>query len=181
MPELIAIADVDYRDDGAVAACVLARGWADAEPDRTCAVFLGRVEPYEPGRFYLRELPCLLAVLAELGESPGAVVVDGYVWLGDGMPGLGARLFEALGGEVPIVGVAKTRFQGADGVAEAVLRGASKSPLYVTAAGMDVRDAANCIRAMHGPHRVPALLKRADRLCRDWRPPGEGAVAPVSG
>lgn len=176
MIDSIAIVDVDYRGDGAVAACVLARGWADAEPESTRAVFLDRVEPYEPGMFYRRELPCLLAVLSELGERPGAVVVDGYVWLGDGVPGLGARLFEALGGEIPVVGVAKTRFRGADGVAEEVLRGGSKSPLSVTAAGMDLREAADLIRGMHGPHRIPALLTRADRLCRDWRPePAPGA------
>lgn len=34
------------------------------------------------------------------------------------------------------------------------------------AAGTDPAAAAEKIRAMHGPHRVPALLKRVDLLAR---------------
>jgi deoxyribonuclease V len=124
------------------------------------------VAPYEPGAFYKRELPCLLEVL---GLAPGpldAVIVDGYVWLSrDGRPGLGARLFEALGGRTAVVGVAKTSFAGAD-FAAPVQRGASARPLYVTAAGMDANEAADRVREMAGAHRIPELLKRVDRLCR---------------
>lgn len=154
-----------------MAACVLARDWPDAIDAGTHAVFLDRVEPYEPGQFYRRELPCLLAVFGELAARPRVIVIDGYVWLGDdGAPGLGAHLFQALGGEVAVVGVAKTRFRGADRVVAEVHRGGSRSPLFVTAAGIALGDVADCIRAMHGPHRIPALLKQVDRLCRDWRP-----------
>jgi hypothetical protein len=35
---------------------------------------------YEPGQFYRRELPYVLALLESLESSP-AVVVDGFVWL----------------------------------------------------------------------------------------------------
>lgn len=55
-----------------------------------------------------------------------------------------------------IIEVAKNEFRGA--IAARVLRGASKKPLFVTAA----RD----VRSMHGDYRVPTLLARADRLCR---------------
>ena len=47
------------------------------------------------------------------------------------------------------------------------MRGASKKPLYVTAIGTPVKDAARDVRAMHGAFRVPTLLARADRLCRE--------------
>ncbi|PKN30756.1 MAG: endonuclease V, partial [Deltaproteobacteria bacterium HGW-Deltaproteobacteria-21] len=47
-----------------------------------------------------------------------------------------------------------------------VFRGRSKSPLYVTAAGMDPSEAAGHIRSMHGGHRIPTLLKQVDRLSR---------------
>jgi deoxyribonuclease V len=100
-----------------------------------------------------------------LAESPQIVVIDGYVWLGEQKPGLGAHLYDVLGQQVAVVGVAKTLFTGAEPV-ELVLRGRSRTPLYVTAAGMDLAEAANHIRAMHGSHRIPTLLKRADQLSR---------------
>jgi deoxyribonuclease V len=161
---MIACVDVYYRDDEARAACVLLRDWPDADSAGVYVEHITGVAPYHPGQFYRRELPCLLAVLAKVEGALDAVVVDGYVWLGGGTPGLGARLYEALGRAVPIVGVAKTRFAGA--AAEAVVRGTSRRPLYVTAAGMDLADAATRVRGMHGPFRVPTLLKKVDQLCR---------------
>lgn len=66
---------------------------------------------------------------------------------------------------MPVVGVAKTAFKGSS-FAVPVLRGSATRPLYVTAAGMDPEMAAGRVRAMHGPHRVPTLLKEVDRLSR---------------
>ena len=164
---MMAFLDVDYRPDGsAVAACVSAQGFADAAPVSEHTAIVAEAEPYVPGQFYRRELPCLLAVLATLPAPPMVCVVDGYVWLGDtDTPGLGAHLFDALGGSVAVVGVAKTRFANAAPVAE-VLRGESLSPLYVSAAGMPLDDAADAVRQMHGAFRLPTLLKRVDSLCR---------------
>jgi deoxyribonuclease V len=152
---------------GAAAACVLFEQWADPIEAGTRVVMVSNVAPYEPGAFYRRELPCLQAVLGAVGAPVEAVVVDGYVWLSaEGRPGLGAHPFEALGRSTPVVGVAKTSFTGS-ALAEPVLRGGSARPLYVTAAGADARTAAGWIRSMHGAHRIPTLLRRADRLCRD--------------
>jgi len=33
--------------------------------------------------------------------------------------------------------------------------------------GVDSQAAAACIQRMHGPSRLPTLLKRVDRLCRE--------------
>ncbi len=63
------------------------------------------------------------------------------------------------------MGVAKMRFSRAR-VAREVTRGGSRSPLYVTAVGIDLRMAACHIREMHGQYRIPTLLKRVDHLCR---------------
>lgn len=165
-PAGVGFLDVDYRDDGAVAACVLAEEWADARPAAETVVRIAEVEPYQPGAFFRRELPCLLAVLEAAPARPEVVVVDGYAWLGgEDEPGLGAHLFRALEGRVPVVGVAKTRFERAR-LAEEVLRGDSRKPLFVTAAGMDAGLAARLVAAMHGPFRIPTLLKRVDALCR---------------
>jgi deoxyribonuclease V len=38
--------------------------------------------------------------------------------------------------------------------------------LYVTAAGIEASVAADWIAGMHGPYRVPTVLKRVDQLVR---------------
>jgi deoxyribonuclease V len=172
---MIAGVDVDYRaTGGAVAACVLFRGWQDPAPAEEWTERIAEVLPYEPGAFYRRELPCLLKVLSR-AAALSAVVVDGYVWLdGQGRPGLGAHLFEALSQKVPVIGVAKTAFAGAS-LAVPVVRGQSQKPLYVSAAGMEAGRAAECIEKMHGEFRLPALLKRVDGLCRGLLTPLDNA------
>ena len=166
---MIAFLDVDYRGDGsAVAACVTATDWDDSEADGEYVARVENVLPYEPGQFYKRELPCLLAVLETLQEPPAICVVDGYVWLGDETRlGLGAHLYTALGESIPVVGVAKTGFRGAAPIAE-VVRGsdAGVRPLYVSAVGLRLADAAQQVTRMHGRFRLPELIKRVDRLCR---------------
>jgi deoxyribonuclease V len=162
---MLASVDVDYREIGAVAACVCFQAWLDGAPASESAVEIREVASYQSGQFYCRELPCILAVLKSLSEWPQVIIIDGYVWLGAQRPGLGAHLYEALERRVAVIGVAKTRFMRAEPV-EKVLRGRSRSPLYVTAVGMDVAAAASHIRTMHGPYRMPTLLKRVDQLSR---------------
>jgi deoxyribonuclease V len=162
---MIACVDVDYRDVGAVAACVCFQAWSDAKPASETVVQIRDVEPYQSGQFYRRELPCILTVLESLPETPQVIVIDGYVWIGDQRSGLGGRLYEALGRQVAVIGVAKTSFVKAEPV-ELLLRGRSRSPLYVTAVGMDAAEAASHIRTMHGPYRIPTLLRRVDQLSR---------------
>src|SRR5262245_54794337 len=125
----MACVDVDYRARGAVAACVLFHAFGDAAPASEHTTAIADVEPYEPGAFYKRELPCLLEVL-RLSTAPlDVVLVDGHVWLGPARPGLGAHLHRELGGGVAVIGVAKQPFQG-NTLAREVLRGSSKQPLY---------------------------------------------------
>jgi deoxyribonuclease V len=163
----LACLDVAYNDDSAYAACVLFDDWRAEHPLRVVTRRGDGVAPYEPGAFYKRELPVLLAVLAEAGERYATLVVDGYVWL-DALlrPGLGARLHQALGEAVPVVGVAKTSFHD-DAWSARAFRGQSKRPLFVTAAGMDATEAASRIVAMHGDGRIPTLLRLVDRRARD--------------
>jgi deoxyribonuclease V len=161
---MLACVDVDYRGAGAVAACVLFRAWGDDVSVADRVEVIAEAAPYEPGQFYRRELPCLLSVLGLVADPLETIVVDGYVWLGGDRPGLGAHLYEALGRRVAVIGVAKTRFAGAE--AEAVHRGGSRRPLYVSAAGLDGKTAAQYIESMHGRYRLPTLLRRVDQLCR---------------
>jgi deoxyribonuclease V len=167
---MIACLDVGYEDTAAHAAGVISMDWADAVTVTENVVVIPHVEPYQSGEFFRRELPCLLAVLNVL-PKPETVVIDGYVWLNvAGKPGLGAYLYRELGERVPVIGVAKTKFEGAH--AEEVLRGKSDRPLFVTSVGMEAETAAMCIRSMHGNNRIPTLLKRVDWLCRRARTGG---------
>ncbi|UBV45317.1 endonuclease V (plasmid) [Deinococcus taeanensis] len=162
---LKACVDVDYREQEAVSACLLFETWAAGQPTRTLVERVAPVAPYVPGSFYLRELPCLLAPLRQVTALIDTVIVDGYVWLDqEGRPGLGAHLYDALEQQLPVIGVAKSAFRGAPAVE--VRRGDSTRPLYVTAAGMNPRQAAEHIQEMHGAHRLPSLLRQVDQLCR---------------
>ena len=78
---MLACVDVDYRDVGAVAACVAFERWGSPEPAQIAIEEIEEVAPYVPGEFYRRELPCVLAVLARLDAWPETVIVDGHVWL----------------------------------------------------------------------------------------------------
>ena len=92
-------------------------------------------------------------------------MIDGFVYLDQQLqPGLGARLYEALGSQIPVIGVAKTAFNGAPCLP--VLRGQSKRALFVSSIGVDVRTAAADVARMHGAHRIPTLLKAVDAAAR---------------
>ena len=126
---------------------------------------------YVPGSFYKRELPCILALLDKLKQIPVEMIIDGYVWLG-ARSGLGQHLFEALGCRIPVIGVAKSAFPGA--AAEKIYRGTSRRPLYITAAGVPIGIAAGNISRMHGPHRIPNLLKQVDQISKHPMQPAMG-------
>ncbi|HSR83515.1 MAG TPA: endonuclease V [Streptosporangiaceae bacterium] len=123
---------------------------------------------YQPGAFFRRELPPLLTVIPARDEL-ALIVVDGYVDLdAAGRPGLGAHVHAKL--SVPVIGVAKTRFRTATHASE-VLRGGSSRPLYVTAVGLTIADAASLVGDMAGRHRVPDAIRLADRLARGLEAP----------
>lgn len=161
---LVAVVDVHYpASGGACAAAVLATTATFSPVLAERVVTVDEVLPYQPGAFYLRELPPLRAVLADQHELR-LVVVNGYADLDSrGRPGLGARLHAELG--VPVIGVAKSAYRTATH-AIPVQRGASARPLFVTAAGLPRDDAADLVRHMAGSYRIPDALRRADALSR---------------
>ena len=147
------------------AAGVLFGDWTDAAAIETFAEVTSIASPYIPGEFFRRELPCLLSIIEPVRARVAleTVIVDGYVDLGAGRPGLGRYLFEALDKAVRVIGVAKTHFAGSEGIA--ITRGQSATPLWITASS-DAARAADAICTMHGPYRIPTLLKRVDQLAR---------------
>ena len=167
---MILATNVYYNDENhtALAAGVTFFAWGVQKPTSEHVTLFSDVAPYEPGAFYKRELPCILAVIRGIGVLPDVVVIDGYVDLAPDHPGLGRHLYEALDQRVAVIGVAKTRFVGATAVE--VTRGGSVAPLFVTASGVDVDVAAGHVRGMHGSYRIPTLLHYVDALSRGRRP-----------
>jgi len=164
----IACLDAAYSHASASAACVLFSTWSAGTPLRMLTSRQGAPVAYEPGSFYKRELPLLLAVLRKVERLPAIIIVDGYVWLdAHHRPGLGAILHEALAKRVPVVGVAKTVFGDALSSCIPVVRGVSRRPLFVTTAGINAEEAAKGVQAMHGPYRIPTLLKLVDSAAHD--------------
>ena len=158
---MICIVDVHYEPDRVTAAAVGAE-WTDEVATIEVVVRTpGPAADYNPGAFYERELPYLLAILERMPPVE-VVVVDGYVWLGPDHPGLGWHLHHARGG--PVIGIAKTQFAGA--ISNDIIRGDSTRPLHITAIDYDPTAAAEHVRLMHGEHRIPTLVRRADALAR---------------
>ena len=166
-PAAIVCLDAAYGDTASAVAGALIQGWdADGASRMIVRRFEGPPASYEPGAFYRRELPLLLPVIAEIATSIDVIVIDGYVWLEGGRPGLGGHLFASLGCCIPVIGVAKTRYRN-DTWSMPVLRGASRQALFVTSAGIAVTEAAHSIRRMHGDHRIPTILALVDKATRD--------------
>lgn len=161
--------DVFYDDGGgARAALVVCSELSFSSVEDEYVADIAQVEPYEPGALFRRELPCIRAVLT-LGPQLDLLVIDGYATLDpQGRPGLGAHASDAIG--VPVIGVAKTPFRTATHAAE-VIRGIATRPLYITAAGLEVTKAAQIVRTMAGPNRIPDALARVDRLARGYIQP----------
>ncbi|MBI5444128.1 MAG: endonuclease V [Deltaproteobacteria bacterium] len=163
-----AILDVHYRGANASVACVQFAGWDDAEPSRVRVSAVSTPSDFVPGRFFERELPCLLHALALEAERFEAIVVDGYGHLDTPSgKGLGAHLADAVPYPVAVVGVAKTPFRLAARFVP-VFRGRSRRPLFVSSVNRADEAAAALVlvEKMHGDFRIPTLLKLADRLSR---------------
>ena len=91
------------------------------------------------------------------------IVIDGFVYLDDdGRYGLGGHLYERFERRVQVVGVAKSPFKGSCKLVREICRGGSKRPLFISAIGMDVDEAARLVEGMSGEFRMPSLLKILD-------------------
>ena len=163
--------DVGYRTtaDGEIGTCGVVgfTEWSAGVSSYEAVVKTTVTEPYVPGKLYLRELPCLLAGLAQFEKDtatkPTLIVVDGNVRLDqDSKAGLGKRLFIELRETIQVVGVSKNPYAGLDAIE--VHRGESKKPIHVTAVGIDESAAATHITSMHGMYRIPTMLRLADQL-----------------
>lgn len=160
--------DTYYYEDHANTVCIAFEDWTS---EKESAIFNEKTEissDYESGAFYKRELPCILSLLKKITLQKGdIIIVDGYVTLdNDGKIGLGGYLYEALNREYPVVGIAKNEFAAPDSLRRNIFRGESKTPMFLTVKGADADVILKKAEQMHGPYRIPTLLKKLDQLSR---------------
>lgn len=166
---MIVAIDVHYKENTAKAVGALIQNWEDAVAVQHVIRYIDKVEEYVPGAFYKRELPCIMEVLTQVDlRTVSCIVIDGFVVLDDaGKPGLGAYVYENIQPKVPVIGVAKSNFHQNLKNVIPVFRGESNNPLYVTAIGAGLQQAAANIKRMHGEFRLPTVLKELDRITKE--------------
>jgi exodeoxyribonuclease-5/deoxyribonuclease V len=165
---MIVAVDTYYDKDKAKTVAVTFSGWKDDHFFDVFTEVINITAPYQPGEFYKRELPCIMSILYKIDLSDvEVIIIDGYVTLDDfAKPGLGAYLYASLNERIAVIGVAKTNYFSGNKMKREIYRGRSQRPLYITSAGMSVDTASELVASMHGPHRIPSLLKALDGLTR---------------
>ena len=165
---MILAIDVYYYDNKAKVVGVLFNEWEDENPVQIVITCVDKVEDYESGSFYKRELPCIAKLLENIDLNEiTTIVIDGYVYLDNNRKqGLGYYLYEYLNGTVPVIGVAKKSFHNNNMYVSQLLRGKSTNPLFITCVGVDLSEAVESVKKMHGEFRIPTLLKLTDQQTR---------------
>lgn len=155
--------DVHYREDFAKVVSIEFEEWEAEQPTIIKEMLVYDIAPYVSGQFYKRELPCILKILEQTDLSLiDTILIDGYVTLNGGRPGLGRYLYKHLDKSIPIIGIAKKAFRDNENYVRKVVRGESKQPLFITSVGMQLADAAQRIQEMNGKFRMPTLLRILD-------------------
>ncbi|HNI95826.1 MAG TPA: endonuclease V [Leptospiraceae bacterium] len=168
---MIAAADVHYREDKAVGVIVLFTEWESESIHSFEKIeFTGKYSEYIPGEFYKRELPILLSLHEKIKDAAlEAFIVDGYVYLGlEEKPGLGYYVYQKLGGSIPVIGAAKSRFKDNSENCRELYRGKSTKPMYITSVGISSEDALGKMQKMKGKFRIPDILSRLDRMTKEF-------------
>ena len=156
-----------YNENKAKIVGIIFENWESPEPAKIITKAFDKAAEYESGKFYKRELPCIMELLKCIDmDSIDTIIVDGYVYLETiDSPGLGLHLYNTLERKYPIIGVAKTYYHNS--IAEKIYRGKSKIPLYITSAGIAPNEAMRCIETMYGNYRIPKLLKLLDQKTKE--------------
>ncbi|MFL9832703.1 endonuclease V [Chryseobacterium terrae] len=161
--------DTYYYENYAKTICIAFENWTSENESFVYSENTQISYDYESGAFYKRELPCILSLLKKIElKDNDLIIVDGYVTLDNsGKIGLGGYLYESLNKKYPVIGIAKNGFVSEDSERRTVLRGESKTPLFLTSIGIDIDEIKIQVEKMHGNFRIPTLLKKLDKLTRE--------------
>ena len=159
------------------------KSWESKEPEEIIRYTRSKsdtvkLSPYISGKFKDRELPCILNYLKnENLQEIDTIIIDGYVILVnedlESIDTLGTSLYSKLCsmgfGHISVVGIAKTKYRDDSMMLESipVLRGDAINPIYITSTGwINSKDAAEKIKSMYGDHRLPELIRLADKYSK---------------
>lgn len=161
--------DTFYYEDFAKTVCIAFEDWNSETESFIYSENTEISADYESGAFYKRELPCILSLLKKIDLKEGdLIIVDGYVTLDNsGKIGLGGYLYESLNKKYPVIGIAKNGFASEDSLRKTIFRGESKTPLFLTAVGINIDNIKIKVENMYGAYRIPTLLKKLDQLTRE--------------
>lgn len=161
--------DTYYYENFAKTVCIAFEKWDSETESFIYSENTEITSDYESGAFYKRELPCILSLLKKIDLQKGdLIIVDGYVTLDNsGKIGLGGYLYQSLDEKYPVIGIAKNGFNSEDDQRRTVFRGESRTPLFLTAVGIDVDEIQSNIENMHGTYRIPTLIKKLNQLTRE--------------
>lgn len=165
---MILAVDVYYKENTAKTVGFLFSE-QDLVPHKTYITYNQNIEDYMPGKFYKRELPCILSILEEVNiEKVTLIIIDGHIYIDNNKNyGLGGFLYEKLNCKIPVIGVAKNSFLNNNKTVQEVYRGKSLKPLYVSSIGLDLGYAASLIKNMPGKYRIPDILKNLDTQTKE--------------
>ena len=103
-----------------------------------------------------------------IDQDPDRQPLDGFIFLdNENKKGLGAYLYESLNNMLPIIGAAKSKFYNNTKNTIELVRGQSKNPIYISAIGIELDEAAKLINNMYGEFRLPNLIKQVDTETRN--------------
>lgn len=156
--------DTYYSENSAKTVGIGFHYWSDSEAAIIESEIIEGVAEYKPGKFYKRELPCIMSLLDKFEiDKIETIIVDGYTTIDNqGKNGLGGYLYDSLKRKIPVVGIAKNRFKLNSKKATEIMRGNSGKPLFISSLGIDLNLAAEKVKSMHGAYRIPTILKMVD-------------------
>ncbi|MCW1968987.1 MAG: endonuclease V [Anaerolineae bacterium] len=158
--------DVQYEQKIGYAAGICFQRLQSQSVDFVVTAILQPVAEYKPGEFYQRELPCLIELIKKLETLPKIIFIDGYVWLQNDQLALGGRLYEYLDRKVIVIGIAKS-FLRIAGENISMYYKSSHRPIYISAAGLSLDDAMQCVKEMPYQGHLPLMMKYADIAARN--------------
>jgi len=158
-PELIAGIDVGYDNARGLAhASIVVMPLTTLNPTQQVQAFVPVDFPYIPGLLSFREIPAILAALAQLSPMPDILMVDGQGIAHPRRLGIASHLGVLV--NMPTIGVAKSRLTG-----RFAMPGATKgdiSPL------------------MAGKERIGTVLRTRDNIAPLFISPGHRVDIPTS-
>ena len=177
----IAGVDTGFEDGGSTArACIAVVRWPDLTPVTTVIGRAAVAFPYIPGYLSFREIPAILAAVAELPELPDLLLCDGQgiahprrfgiaahlgLWLD--RPAIGVGKSRLCGAHAPVgsnKGAEQPLYDGDERIGTVVRSRTGVKPVYVSPGHrVDHEAAVRWVLACTSKYRLPEPIRTADR------------------